>query len=163
MGEIPKKENYEDEDRWSEDVIDYFVGKVVVPKEEFETYMKVQYPDTIDRAGRITAEEEFEIEGRPYCARARVVVLMTLRHAVIAQQLIPSLLVGAVDADPGGNNLFSPPLAHLAVPVPWFVLGDDARIIACFIQLHDSLQGDDVLDVFAEVIDILHFVSLREA
>lgn len=68
MGEIPKKENYEDEDRWSEDVIDYFAGKVVVTKEEFETYMKVQYPDTIDRAGRITAEEEFEIEGHPYCA-----------------------------------------------------------------------------------------------
>ena len=74
---------------------------------------------------------------------------------------IPSLLVGAVDADPGGDNLFSPPLACLAALVPWFVLGDDARIIASFIQLHHPLHGDDVLDVVTEVIDILHFVSLR--
>ena len=68
-----------------------------------------------------------------------VVVVMALRYAVLAQQHIPSLLVGAIDADPGGKNLFSMPLAHLAVHVPWLVLGDDARIIASFVQLHDPL------------------------
>ena len=66
-GEIPKKENYGDEERWREDVIDYFTGKVVVTREEFDTYMKARYPEWPDCV-RIISEEEFELEGRHYTA-----------------------------------------------------------------------------------------------
>jgi hypothetical protein len=65
---FPKREDYEDEERWRWEVVDYFAGKKVVTREEFETYMKARYPDEFDRAGRKIAEEDFEIEGCPYSA-----------------------------------------------------------------------------------------------
>ena len=48
-------------------MIDYFAGKVVVTREEFDTYMKARYPDLPDCV-RIISEEEFELEGRHYTA-----------------------------------------------------------------------------------------------
>ena len=41
-----------------------FTGKVVVTREEFDTYLKTRCPD----GDRVLYEEKFEIEGRPYTA-----------------------------------------------------------------------------------------------
>ena len=65
---LPKREDYEDEESWGWEVINYFAGKKVVTEEEFDTYMKARYPDSLDREGRVIAWEEFELDGHPYNA-----------------------------------------------------------------------------------------------
>ena len=48
--ELPKRENYEDEDSWREDIWEYFADKVVITDEEYEAYMRFKstLPGSID-------------------------------------------------------------------------------------------------------------------
>lgn len=67
-------------------------------------------------------------------------------QAFLADQHLRPLLVGALDAHPGGHGLASLLLARLAVLVARLVLGDDPGVPDPRLQLGDLLQDDPVLD-----------------
>lgn len=67
---LPKKENYESEDEWEEDMWQYFAGKVVLTDEEYEAYMEYIEHSSWEILPSVIASEDFEIRGERYSAVA---------------------------------------------------------------------------------------------
>lgn len=61
---LPKRENYEDEDQWDENMLQYFTDRVVITEEELEAYRGYR----TSRWESIPEEDsiDFELDGKYY-------------------------------------------------------------------------------------------------
>ena len=86
-------------------------------------------------------------------------VLVRVAQALLADQDILLLRIGALMTHPGGYGLAPLALARLAILVLRLVLGHDAWIRGPRLRCDDLLQGEPVLDPVSEVVHVLQGIS----
>src|SRR6266568_6183873 len=107
----------------------------------------------------------FQSAGTTQCAPPsindllRIMVLVLVAQALLADQDILLLCIGALMTHPGGYGLAPLALARLAILVLRLVLGHDLWIRGPCLRCSDLLQGEPVLDPVSKVVHVLQCIS----